>query len=70
MESTEMWKEAIKNHNKAAEKTGLTIKIQNHIHGSSKRLTNTKTCSVVEQEFERVRDCKYFAPILTEGDVN
>jgi len=63
MESTEMWQEVIRNRNKSAQKSGLTIKIRNQIHGSSKRLTNTKTCSVVEQEFERVRDCKYFAVI-------
>ena len=65
-----MWKEAIRNCNKAAVKNGLTIKIQNQIYGSSKRLTNTTTCSVVDQKFERVRDCKYFPLILTEDDVN
>jgi len=63
-----MWKKAIRNRNKAAEKTGLTIKIQNQTHDSSNRLTNTKTCSVVDQKFERVRDCKYFPLILTEDD--
>ena len=34
------------------------------------KLTNTKICSVVDQEFEGVREFKYFPLILTEDDVN
>jgi len=34
------------------------------------KLTNTKTCGLGDQEFEGVRDCKYFPLILTEDDVN
>jgi hypothetical protein len=51
-------------------KLDLQLRYKNQIHGSSKKLTNTTICSVVDQEFERVRDFKYFALILTENDVN
>jgi hypothetical protein len=43
---------------------------KNQVHGSSKKLTNTKICSAVDQEFERVNDFKHFQLILTEDDVN
>jgi hypothetical protein len=42
----------IRNCNNAAEEMDLQL--------SSKNLTNTKICSVVDQEFERARDFRYF----------
>jgi len=48
----------------------LQLRYKNQIHGSNKKLTNTKMCSVVDQEFERVRDFKYFPFTLMEDDVN
>jgi hypothetical protein len=47
-----MWKEAIRNCNNAAEEMDLQL--------SSKKLTNTKVCSVVNHEFGRARDFRYF----------
>ena len=64
-----MWKEAIRNCNNAAEEMDLQLRYKNQTHGSSKKLTNTKICSVVDQEFERARSFKYFPLILMEDDV-
>jgi hypothetical protein len=59
-----MQNEVVRNRNEAAEETELMINIQKPNTWSSKNLTNTKICSVVDQEFERVRDCTYFPLIL------
>ena len=34
------------------------------------KLTNTQMCGLGDQEFEGVREFKYFPLILTEDDVN
>jgi len=45
-------------------------KLNLQIRYNNKKLTNTKICSVVDGEFERVRGFKYFPLIITEDDVN